>query len=147
MILQMPLIHRFRVSNFIATTQNQPKTITKLGIQEASCLKSRPTKTHTLQGMDTYPTLGSSENHHLQNAIFGGYVSFLEGIFTRLTFQTITLFEFFFSNDKLFQPTVDLEHFWEIVLVSAFFNWEQFGALQKIRRKVGWHQNLQDFVI
>ena len=32
----------------------------------------------TLQGMDTYPTLGSSENH-LQNAIFGGYVSSLEG--------------------------------------------------------------------
>ena len=29
--------------------------------------------------MDTYPTWGSSENHHLQNAIFGGYVSSLEG--------------------------------------------------------------------
>ena len=28
--------------------------------------------------MDTYPTLGSSENH-LQNPIFGGYVSSLEG--------------------------------------------------------------------
>ena len=34
---------------------------------------------YTLQGMDTYPTLGSSENH-LQNAILGGYVSSLEGI-------------------------------------------------------------------
>ena len=31
-----------------------------------------------LQGMDTYPTWGSWENH-LQNGIFGGYVSFLEG--------------------------------------------------------------------
>ena len=33
----------------------------------------------------TYPTLGSSENH-LQNAIFGGYVSSLEGI-SPLKFQ------------------------------------------------------------
>jgi len=28
--------------------------------------------------MDTYPTKREKENH-LQNAIFGGYVSFLEG--------------------------------------------------------------------
>ena len=35
-------------------------------------------KTVTLQGMDTYPTLGEKENH-LQNAMFGGYVNFLEG--------------------------------------------------------------------
>ena len=40
----------------------------------------------TLQGMDTYPTLGSSENH-LQNAIFGGYVSSLEGNSHRGFFQ------------------------------------------------------------
>ena len=32
----------------------------------------------TLQGMDTYPTEREKENH-LQNAIFGGYVSSLEG--------------------------------------------------------------------
>ena len=30
----------------------------------------------TLQGMDTNPTLGSSENHRLKMPIFGGYVFF-----------------------------------------------------------------------
>ena len=40
---------------------------------------------YTLQGTNPYPTLGSSENH-LQNAMFGGYVSSLEGI-SPLKFQ------------------------------------------------------------
>ena len=34
----------------------------------------------TLQGMDTYPTLGKGKSS-TQNAILGGYVSSLEGIF------------------------------------------------------------------
>ena len=32
----------------------------------------------------TYPTLGSLENHRLKHAILGGYVSFLEGMFSRI---------------------------------------------------------------